>query len=168
MSGLQFWVQRDERICKIRCMEIQEVLSESWPATKKFQEIFGLMDTFADEDSDVRLLDGIKIPASGPVFIPEQVAGGGGAAADSLGAGAGATSAACVSELTLASPPSAAPVLVAPLPGKDPDRQWVLEMIAKKKKEALERRDAMRANPVVKEAPPTRPWSDNWNVRWSD
>lgn len=148
-------------------MEIQEVLSESWPATKKFQEIFGLMDKYTDEDSDVGLLDGIKIPASGPVLIPEHVAGCGGAVVDPPGAGAGSTSAACASEVPMAPPPSAAPVLEAPLAGSKPDRAKVLELIAEKKREALERRDSLRTKPGSNEAP-RRPWSEQWNLRWAD
>jgi hypothetical protein len=70
MSGAQFWVQRDESTCRKRCLEIQEVLSETGPATKKFQDIFGLMDKYTDEDSDVSLLDGLAIPSAGPVFVP--------------------------------------------------------------------------------------------------
>ena len=76
MSGRQFWVQRDEGVCRKRCREIQNILAESWPATKKFRDIFSLMDMYTDDDSDVALLDGVPIPKSGPVCIPAAVMAG--------------------------------------------------------------------------------------------
>jgi hypothetical protein len=69
-----FFVQRDEETCRKRCIDIQEVLAESMPATKKFSTIFGLMDRYTDEDSDVQLLTGVAIPKQGPVYIPAQTA----------------------------------------------------------------------------------------------
>ena len=67
-----FFVQRDEETCGKRCIEIQEVLAESMPATKKFGTISTLMDQYTDEDSDVNLLMGVRIPTHGPVIIPPK------------------------------------------------------------------------------------------------
>ena len=69
-----FFVQRDEETCRKRCIDIQEVLVESMPATKKFSLIFELMDQYTDEDSDVNLLTGVAIPKQGPVSIPAKTA----------------------------------------------------------------------------------------------
>jgi len=74
MSSAIFFVQRDEETCRKRCMEIQEVLAEAMPATKKFGMIFQLVDQYTDEDSDVNLLKGVQIPAHGPVCIPPTTA----------------------------------------------------------------------------------------------
>ena len=67
-----FFVQRDEETCRKRCIEIQEILADSMPATKKFGSMFTLMDHYTDEDSDVNLLMGVEIPKQGPVFIPSN------------------------------------------------------------------------------------------------
>ena len=74
MSSAIFFVQRDEETCRKRCMEIQEVLAEAMPATKKFGIIFQLVDQYTDEDSDVNLLTGVQMPTHGPVFIPAKTA----------------------------------------------------------------------------------------------
>ena len=70
-----WFVQRDEETCRKRCLEIQEVLVESMPFQKKFGTIFTLMDTYTDEDSDVNLLKGVKIPTNGPVYLSASAAG---------------------------------------------------------------------------------------------
>ena len=74
MSSAIFFVQRDEETCRKRCSEIQEVLAEAMPATKKFGIIFQLVDQYTDEDSDVNLLRGIQMPTHGPVCIPAKTA----------------------------------------------------------------------------------------------
>lgn len=74
MSSAIFFVQRDEETCRKRCSEIQEVLAEAMPATKKFGIIFQLVDQYTDEDSDVNLLRGVQMPTHGPVFIPAKTA----------------------------------------------------------------------------------------------
>ena len=74
MSSAIFFVQRDEETCRKRCREIQEVLAEAMPATKKFGIIFQLVDQYTDEDSDVNLLTGVQMPTHGPVFIPAKTA----------------------------------------------------------------------------------------------
>ena len=74
MSSAIFFVQRDEETCRKRCMEIQEVLAEAMPATKKFGMIFQLVDQYTDEDSDVNLSRGVQMPAHGPVCIPATTA----------------------------------------------------------------------------------------------
>ncbi len=74
MSSAIFFVQRDEETCRKRCMEIQEVLAEAMPASKKFGLIFQLVDQYTDEDSDVDLLRGVRIPTHGPVCIPANPA----------------------------------------------------------------------------------------------
>ena len=76
MSSAVFWIQRDEGTCRKRCRDIQEVLVENLPATKKFSMIFALMDQYTDEDSDVNLLSGVEISKSGPVCIPAKTAAG--------------------------------------------------------------------------------------------
>ena len=74
MSSAIFFVQRDEETCRKRCIEIQEVLAEAMPATKKFGIIFQLVDQYTDEDSDVNLLRGVQMPTHGPVCIPAKTA----------------------------------------------------------------------------------------------
>jgi len=74
MSSAIFFVQRDEETCRKRCSEIQEVLAEAMPPTKKFGIIFQLVDQYTDEDSDVNLLRGVQMPTHGPVFIPAKTA----------------------------------------------------------------------------------------------
>ena len=167
MSGYQFWVQRDERTCKVRCREIQDVLSSSDPSTKKFQDIFGLMDKYTDEDADVTLLNGIQIPASGPVFIPEGHDGSKSAAAvgrsPKSAAGDGDAAAETVMEMQ---PPVALPATGSSSPGSVSDLHKTLAVVEAKRREALKRRDAMRQGQEATFEEQTSPAKEQWNVRW--
>jgi hypothetical protein len=168
MSGYQFWVQRDERTCKVRCREIQDVLSSEGPSTKKFQEIFGLMDKYTDEDSDVTLLNGIQIPASGPVFIPEGHDGSESAAAAegrSPKSAAGDGDAAAETGVEM-QPPVALPAAGSSSPGSASDLSKTLAVVEAKRKEALKRRDAMREGQKTAAEEHTSPAKEQWNVRW--
>ena len=69
-----FFVQRDEETCRKRCIDIQEVLVEAMPATKKFAIIVELMGLYTAEDSDASLLTGVASPKQGPVLITDKTA----------------------------------------------------------------------------------------------
>jgi hypothetical protein len=167
MSGYQFWVQRDERTCKVRCREIQDVLSSEDPSTKKFQDIFGLMDKYTDEDSDVTLLNGIQIPASGPVFIPEGHVGSQSAAAEGRSPKSAAGDGDAAAETGVETqPPDALPAAGSSSPGTASDRSKTLAVVEAKRKEALQRRDAMRKGQQSASEEHTSPAKEQWNVRW--
>lgn len=151
----------------MRCREIQDVLSSEGPSTKKFQDIFGLMDKYTDEDSDVTLLNGIQIPASGPVFIPEGHVGSKSAAAEgrSPKSAAGDGDAAAETGVEM-QPPDALPAAGSSSPGTASDRSKTLAVVEAKRKEALQRRDAMRKGQQTASEEHTSPAKEQWNVRW--
>ena len=43
-------MEPDEQTCRKRMRDLQEILSESWPATKKFHRILQMMETYEDQD----------------------------------------------------------------------------------------------------------------------
>ena len=149
MSSAIFFVQRDEETCKKRCIEIQEVLAGTEPATKKFGIIFQLMDEYTDEDSDMDLLRGVQIPQHGPVYIPaktpeaqEPAAGLGSVVPEPLTSSMGPKPAhqpASSSTAATASPAGGSPRASALTADQ-------LALIDKQKKAALERRSQVEAD----------------------
>lgn len=66
------WLQVCERESKRRCGHVQAVLAGPGSHREKYQTILCLMDEYMDWDSDLSLLDNVKVPeAGGPVLLPD-------------------------------------------------------------------------------------------------
>ena len=43
-------IEPDDQTCRKRMRDLQDILSEGWPATQKFRRILHLMETYEDQD----------------------------------------------------------------------------------------------------------------------